>query len=77
MCSRKEALNANVALNGLPWEVAEEGVAAAAGRLLPEGYAVEAVVLPIDKKGRRTGRALLALRGAPEAGAAPKKRRVG
>lgn len=51
-----------VAIRGLRWEEAEADVRTAAAAMLPPGFEVDACCLPVDKKGRTTGRALLALR---------------
>lgn len=55
------AARVHVALHGLPWELAPPQAARCLEQLLPDGVALTECHLPLDRRGRRTGRAHLLL----------------
>ena len=55
------AARVHVALHGLPWELAPSQAARCLEQLLPDGVALTECHLPLDRRGRRTGRAHLLL----------------
>ena len=58
-----------VHVHGLPWELEKQDVVTAISPLLPEGAELIDLLLPLDKRARNTGRALLNLGGNVDASA--------